>query len=328
MDKNLDELFRIFLSIKKAEGKADSTIAQYKQNYRYFTDYLDKCDIERNFAELNKTIFRNYISFMREDMVKFANHAYKTDRERTVGLSPSTINTRMKTLRTIFRCLYEEEITDSNPIQGVKNIPNPLENIDILTSDELTKLLKVPNRKSFAGYRDLTLTHLLLDGMMRISEAINLKINNFDLKNNSVTIPASIAKSRKTRTLPLQPVTVRMIKRLIEINEDFNSGYVFLTNYGERISRDHYRKRLNDYAKQAKITKNIHPHLLRHTAATLFLEDGGDIRHLQLLLGHADLRMVLRYTHPSKKSLEEQSTKHSVINRVSDKLSRPRKTKI
>ncbi len=170
--------------------------------------------------------------------------------------------------------------------------------------------------------------HVLLDGMMRVSEAINTTVNDYSMHDNTVTIRAETAKSRKTRTLPLKPITLRLLKRLIEANEDFDNPYVFLTNYGEKITRDHFRKRLNDHAEVVGIRKNVYPHILRHSAATAFLESGGDMRHLQMLLGHADLRMVVRYTHLSNKALRAQHTKYSPINNVSAKLSRPRKRKL
>ncbi|EQB35274.1 hypothetical protein M948_19435 [Virgibacillus sp. CM-4] len=325
---DLDDLFKVFLSIKTAEGRAKSTIQQYKDNYKYFTAFLEKQNIEKSLNELNRTIFRKYITYMREEVTKFEDHKYKTETQRTKGLSPLTINTRLKTLRVMFQCLFEEEIISFNPILGVKNVPNPQENIEILTIEELRSLLKSPNKSTYAGFRDHTLMHVLIDGMSRISESIKLKESDFDFKHNTATIRASVAKNRKSRTLPLKPLTMRLVRKLIDTNSDFSTEYVFLTNYGEPISRDHFRKRLYEYADQAKIKKKVHPHLLRHSAATAFLEDGGDIRHLQMLLGHSDLRMVVRYTHLSNKALQNQHAKHSAINKVANKLSRPRKTKL
>ncbi|WP_269409628.1 tyrosine-type recombinase/integrase [Lentibacillus daqui] len=324
----LDDLFRTFYSIKVAEGKADSTLQQYKDNYSYFVNFLKVRDIQPVFKELNRSVFRDYITYMKTEVITFDGHKYKTDKQRHKGLAPSTINTRLKTMRVMFACLYEEEITPSNPMKGVKNLPQPLEKVEVMNLDELKRLLKAPDKSMYAGFRDHTLMYVLIDGMMRISEATNLKESNFDLKHNTVTIPANIAKSRKPRTLPLRPATTKLVKRLILANSEFDSEYVFLTNYGEQIDRDLFRKRLNEYGEKAKIKKNIHPHLLRHTSATLFLEDGGSIRHLQMLLGHADLRMVLRYTHLSNKALENQHTKHSPVNKVAEKMSRPRKRKI
>ncbi|KXO03076.1 hypothetical protein AYK81_28715 [Bacillus thuringiensis] len=70
-----------------------------------------------------------------------------------------------------------------------------------------------------------------------------------------------------------------------------------MTSYGDSTNRNHFRKQLKKYAEVAEITKNVYPHLFRHTGTTIFLAAGEDIRHLQMLLGHVDLRMVMRYTH-------------------------------
>ncbi|WP_371261561.1 tyrosine-type recombinase/integrase [Bacillus sp. MUM 116] len=188
-------------------------------------------------------------------------------------------------------------------------------------------MLNVPNQRHYAEFRDYVLMHYLIDSMSRISEALGLRHSDVDLDAKIVTIRATIAKSRKARTIALQPATARMKELIAENNADFDSDYIFLANYGEPMTRDHFRNRLNEYAKIAGITKNVHPHLFRHTAATMFLESGGGIRHLQLLLGHADLRMVLRYTHLSKESLINQHEKHSALNQITGKLNKPRKIK-
>jgi integrase/recombinase XerD len=222
----------------------------------------------------------------------------------------------------------EEGLIDNNPMEGVKNVSQPEEEIVALNADELKRLLNVPNQRHCAEFRDYVLMHFLIDGMTRISETLGLKHSDIDFATRTATIPASIAKSRKSRIIPLQPVTARLIKELISENKaDFDSDYIFLSNYGEPLTRDHFRNRLNGYAKKAGITKNVHPHLFRHTAATMFLESGGDIRHLQLLLGHADLRVVLRYTHLPKESLMNQHEKYSAMTMITGKLNKPRKIK-
>lgn len=325
---NLDDLFMKFKAIKQAEGRAPGTLNQYEDNYGFFVEYLDRHGIRRSMKDITKQTIREYIIYMRDKWIKFKDHKFKTEAEMTVGLSPSTINTRLKTLRVMFKCLMEEGLIDHNPVEGIKNVSEPEEEIVILTAEELKQLLNVPNQRHYAEFRDFVLMNYLIDGMSRISEALGLRYSDVDFVARTVTIPAGIAKSRKARIIPLQPTTSRLLKELITENRtDFDSDYIFLTNYGEPITRDHFRKRLNEYAKKAGITKNVHPHLFRHTAATMFLESGGDIRHLQLLLGHADLRVVLRYTHLSKESLINQHEKHSALNQIISPLSKPRKIK-
>ncbi|MEK4970736.1 tyrosine-type recombinase/integrase [Cytobacillus sp. FSL R7-0696] len=325
---NLDDLFAKFISIKKAEGRALSTIRQYEDNYGFFIEFLDRHDIKRSMTVIDRDIIREYIVYMNERLIKFEGHKYKKESVMTVGLSPSSINTRLKTLRVLFNCLEDENLIVNNPMVGVKNVREPEEEIVILNADELKRLLATPNQREYSAFRDYALMHLLLDSMCRISEALGLRRSDVDFTNKCVTIPATIAKSRKARTIPLQPITLRLLKELISENvADFESDYIFLANYGEPLTRDHFRKRLNKYAKKAEIEKNVHPHLFRHTAATMFLEAGGDIRHLQMLLGHNDLRMVMRYTHLSRQSLYEQHGKYSAMNQISGKLNKPRKRK-
>jgi integrase/recombinase XerD len=265
---------------------------------------------------------------MREKIVKFEGHKFKTEESMTVGLAPASINTRLKTLRVLFKCLFDEGLITHNPMEGVKNVDEPLEEIIVLTADELKRLLSVPNNRLYADFRDYVLMNLLLDGMMRISEALGLRIKDFDFTAKSVTIPAPIAKNRKARILPLKNSTVKLIKELVEENRaDFDSDYIFLANYGEPLTRSHFRNRLIDFANRAGIEKKVHPHLFRHTAATLFLESGGDVRHLQLLLGHSDLRMVIRYTHLSNEALTRQHDQYSAINQVLSGLNKDRKIK-
>ena len=325
---NLDDLFDEFYSIKVSEGKAESTLRQYRSNYSYFVAFLDKQNIARSLNAINRRTIRDYIVYMRDEQVRFENHNFKADYQKSVGLTPSSINTRLKTLRVMFNCLNEEMIISKNPMKGVKSLSEPNDELDILTVDEMRRLFKVPDRKYFAGFRDYVIMHVLTDSMMRIGELTQLKVNDFNFDNKTVIVRAKVAKSRKSRLIPLKPLTLRLVKELIKINEEFQSDYVFLTNYGEPITRDLFRKNLDKYAEKAGINKNVHPHLFRHTAATMFLEDGGEIRHLQMLLGHADLRMVIRYTHLSNYALRKEHGKHSPINKVAAKMSRPRKNKL
>nr|WP_281172479.1 tyrosine-type recombinase/integrase [Ectobacillus panaciterrae] len=107
--------------------------------------------------------------------------------------------------------------------------------------------------------------------------------------------------------------------------EEFKTEDIFVTNYGKLMNHNHFHKRIKVHTRRARITKNVHPHLFQHTSATMFLEAGGDTRHLQMLLGHADLRMVIRYTHLSKQALINQHNKFSPLNAVIGKLNKERK---
>lgn len=325
---SLDGLFDEFYRVKVAEGRADTTLEAYKENYRFFTEFLDERGIRRDVRLITTDTIRDYITYMLKEKVRFDGHRFKSEREQTVGLSPVTINTRLKALRVFFRYLCEEDgIIAENPMDDVKNVEEPEEIIEIFTEDELRQILAAPDKRLYGGFRDYTLMHVLLDTFLRTNEALSLQEDDIDFEMRTITVRGKIAKGRRARILPISSRTANLLRELIKENEDFDSQYVFLANYGERLTSNNFRHRLKYYARKAGIKRRVYPYLFRHTGATMFLEHGGDIRHLQLLLGHTDMRMVKRYTHLSTESLKLQHAKHTPLNRVVGKLNRPRKVK-
>lgn len=140
MATNLDNLFEIFYTIKTAEGRAPGTLKQYRENYQYFAVFLDKRGIPRNITDITRNTIRDYIRYMQTEVIKYEGHRFKTAAQQTAGLSPSSINTRLKTLRVFFRCLVSEGLLDTNPTHGVTNVPEPQEKITILTPEEMKRL--------------------------------------------------------------------------------------------------------------------------------------------------------------------------------------------
>lgn len=326
-DHSLSYYIDLFLESKIAEGRAKRTIQKYRDNFKSFVDYLGYKGIDVNLDALHTQIIRAYVVYLLQEKIRFEHHKFKSEAEQTKGLSPVTVNTRLKSIKTLSKFLVTEGYLKSDPTKNIKDVKENEEAIEVLSADELRSLLNAPNQKFYSEHRDTCLITLLIDGMLRISEALNLERRDIDYLTNVLTVRAEIAKSRKARHIPLQKKTVNLLKELIKETEEFDSEYIFLANYGEQLQPNHFRKQLRLYAKRAGIKKRVHPHLIRHSAATIFLENGGDLRHLQLLLGHGDLRMVLRYTHLSNKSLIAQQNQYSVLNSVVGKLSKNRKIK-
>lgn len=325
---NLDDIFQTFIRDRKAEGVGDRAVDDYEYSFRYIKKYLDQRELSHDIRNITTDLIRDYIVYMKDEAVKFEGHKFKKDKHKEIGLSNSTINTRIKSLKTLFNRLESDGKWMDNVLADIKSLPDPQEVIDILTPDELRQLLAIPNQRSYAGFRDYVLMNFLLDSFIRIGEAVQLRKKEFDFAARCVAIPAAIAKNKKFRIIPLSIKTLDLIDELIAENEtDFSSDHIFLTNYGEPITPERFRTRLKQFAAKTSITKNVYPHLLRHTAATMFLQNGGDIRHLQKLLGHSDLRMVQRYTHLSDPSLTKQHEQFSIMNNIENKLEKPRRTR-
>ncbi|WP_257149481.1 tyrosine-type recombinase/integrase [Bacillus cereus] len=113
---------------------------------------------------------------MKNEKTQFEDHNYKPDDCKTVGLSPSTINTRLKTLRVMFRFLVDEELIERNPMKQIKNVNEPQEEIAVLTVDELRRLLDTSNKRSYSAFQD----YVTIDTFLRISEVLSLTVHDID----------------------------------------------------------------------------------------------------------------------------------------------------
>lgn len=326
-NKPLDDLFDIFYAAKVAEGRSERTLETYTDNFRYLTEYMDSIGVERTFTAVTPDLLRSYITWMLHGKRKWEGHAHKAESNMTVGLSAVTVNTRMKPIKTMFSYLNDEGYTSSNPCARIKKIPEPVKRIRVLTVEEMQKLLAAPDRKTYAGLRDYVAINVLIDSFARIGELLSIKESDIDFKLGMIWFNENVVKTRKGRAVPVTKRTLRLLKELINENADFDTEYVFVTNYGEPIRDDRLRDRIKMHAKNAGLNLRVHPHLFRHSSSTIFLEKGGDLRHLASILGHSDLRMVMKYTHLSDRAIKSQHDAYSPINDLIKPLNRPRKTK-
>lgn len=314
--QDIRNLFRKFVSIKVSEGVSDGTVNQYEENFGFFRGYVDMCETGYDINSFTPEFFRQWATYMQYEHEQF--RTIKHRREKQVGLAPSTINTRLKTMRVMFNTLSKERLIDDNPMAQIKNVAEPEEEIEVLSDREIRRIIGVMDKEYYTSYRDYVLTFFLLDTMMRISEAVQTKRSDIDREASVIRIRASIAKNRKARSVPVSERVIRLMDELMKENdyEDY-SEYVFAAG-DSYYDRHRYNQRLKGYADMAHITKNVHAHLFRHTAATRWLENGGGMEELRLILGHAKYDMVRRYAHVSSTSVVKASKKYSVTANMDD----------
>jgi integrase/recombinase XerD len=177
----------------------------------------------------------------------------------------------------------------------------------VLSLEEVERVLQQPNVSDSKGLRDRAILETLYSTGIRRGECVQLKLYDIDLRNGTVFIRQG--KGKKDRVVPIGSRAISWIERYLSkvrpgLAVEPDDMTLFLSQYGEPISRDHLSGMVHDYVEAANVGKSGGPHLLRHTMATLMLENGADLRFLQEILGHENISTTQIYTHVSIRQLK------------------------
>lgn len=312
----LNELFGIYIFAKDAEGLAKSTMKNKVYYFKTFADYLSKNHSIVFAHEVTSDNIRELIHHLRNDHIKHINNDCVKDEYKVKGVSTAYINSILRHMKAFYNFLLEENYIDENPFKKIKQLRETNE-VDSLTKDHIKILLKQPDQRTYAGFRDYVMMYLLLDTGMRIGEAISLKTSDIDFKTNVIELRSETTKSRKTRYVPISQKTNRLLRELIAETDEFGTNFIFTTVYGNQIESSRFRQRLKSYGTSAGI-KNIRvsPHTFRHTFAKYYLLNNGDVMTLQKILGHSSIEMVRKYVNMTHKDILEQHNKFSPMNNL------------
>jgi integrase/recombinase XerD len=244
------EMFDRFMNFKNSEGLAPRTIEEYGQHFQWLCDYLDK-DLSKE--EMTTPVFLGWIDYMVHDK----------------QLKPMTVNIRVRTMRAFLRYCFMENMIDEPIHERFKPVKVAEEQIEALTVSEIKSLLNSFDESTYAGFRDKVMVMVLLDTMVRISELLAMKRSNIDFKAGTIKLEAMNTKTRKAREVPLSTKTMKHLKEYMIESEDF----------GEEFNT--WRTRLHEVAELSGVKKAVRPHILRHTGALLYIQNGGDPFSLQ-----------------------------------------------
>jgi integrase/recombinase XerD len=315
---NLEEAVDFVINVKRAKNLKDRTIDGYVQNMRYFIDWVTERYGQISINEVTAAILREYVLWCADEKEFYGGHPFKSeyDKDRR-GISPASVNVRIRVLKTFFAVLYAEEVIDRNPSANVSLMRQDVDTVLPLSDDELRRFLKAPDQHQWAQWRDYTIMITILDTGARLNEVCSLEKSEIDFVKKQITLPATKNKNRKSRVLPLSTETARLLKQLItESAQHFESTYVFLTNYGQQLSEKTIQKAFDKYAEKAKLGRSVSPHVLRHNFATMAAENGISVFVLQKLMGHAEIGTTRKYVQISEDSITEQHKRFSPLGRV------------
>jgi integrase/recombinase XerC len=211
-------------------------------------------------------------------------------------ISGKTIQRELSSLRSLFNYLLREGVSENNPAQGIKAPKVKRRLPATLDIDQLSNLLDVTDDNPLS-LRDLAILELLYSSGLRLAELVSIDLVDLDLKSALIQVTG---KGDKTRQVPIGRKAINALQQWIKIRGNMakpDEPALFVSSRGKRIHPRTIQQRLKQWALKHGASRNIHPHLLRHSFASHMLESSGDLRAVQELLGHADISTTQIYTH-------------------------------
>ena len=275
------ESFIEYLIIEKKYSK--NTVISYERDLKKFCEILKDKNIKK---------------ITRQDIQKYISEMNKTQ-------SPRSISRNISTLKSFYKYLKLNKVVNINPMDQINNPKMKKTLPKVLSEEEVNKILEIKLKTNF-DYRNKAMLELMYSSGLRVSELINLNVNDIDLENDTVKI---FGKGSKERIVPIGETAKQVVKEYLPqrdlLIKKYNlqtKKFLILEN-GRMITRQDVYTFI--HAQGKLINKNISPHTLRHSFATHLLENGADLRIVQELLGHSDVSTTQLYTHISKKRLKE-----------------------
>ena len=227
--------------------------------------------------------------------------------------SPATMARKIATLRSFYKWTEKNSITSTNPMtlirtpKQVKRLPK------VVSLEQIERLLSAPDDNDVLGARDRAMLETLFSTGIRVSELVDLNIEDLDDAGEALLIRG---KGKKERLVPLGAHALRALRHYVEkvrMDRRFSAAWasgsegheLFINKHGGRISARSVRRKLDKYLRQVGLDPAISPHTLRHSFATHLLENGADLRSVQELLGHQSLSTTQVYTHLTTQRLRD-----------------------
>ena len=311
--KKLSECIDYYEVCNRAEGKSPKTISWYSANLRRFRNYLKSRHLPDSLDNIDTKLLREYVLYLLKRN-KFAHHPYTP--EKPEFISAATVHGHVRTLRAFFSWLVREGLTESDLGSRLKPPKVSEKIVSTLSDEEIMSILNTLNPTNPCDARNQTILMILLDTGLRIGELIGLRMDDLHLDQGVLKV---MGKGRKERIVPIGNNAQRALQRYLfrYRPEPVHLGIenVFLSTLGTPLTENSVKLMFGRLAQRSGVNR-LHAHLCRHTFATRFLTNGGDIFTLQQILGHSTLEMVRHYVNLASSDIVIQHRRFSPLDRL------------
>ena len=285
MNQYLD-LFINYLLVEK--GLSQNTLEAYSRDIGRYLNHLEK-EGRDSFDQVTPVVVASFIAGLKD-----------------AGLSPRSRARSLSAIRMFHKFLIIENYCDLNPTAIIEAPKTGGRLPSVLSSPEVERLLAAPADNGSGDIRDRAMLELLYATGLRVSELVALRSRDVNLDAGFLL---TMGKGEKERLVPIGESARTALTEYIGMvrsgqDRKGDSPFLFLTRLGERMTRQSFWNIIKKRARSAGIVKNISPHTLRHSFATHLLENGADLRSVQIMLGHADLSSTQIYTHVTRERLK------------------------
>lgn len=279
--------------LKYEYNYSDLTINGYDYEITKFLDYLN--DNHLDYKKINLDMIRNYLKYL--DSLKYKKNS---------------ISKNLSSLRSFYKFLTEEKVILNNPFKNISNPKKDKKLPDFLNYEEINKLFDCADTTTPLGLRNRCILEILYDTGIRVSELVNLKINDIEFDKKIINI---LGKGKKERIVYYGDYLQEVLDKYINDSRKYLlnnklSEYLILNNNGSKITTRGVEYIIDKMVNEAAIKHKISPHVLRHTFATHMLNGGADIKSIQQLLGHESLSTTGIYTHITNDVLRQEYLKN------------------
>ncbi len=278
-----------YLAVEK--GLARNTILSYERDLRGYFEFVGAAAPD----EISQDDVATFLAF-----------------RSSSGIAPASLARCLAAIKGFHKYLQIDGLSDRDPTsnldtpRGWQRLPRTISAADV------DVLLDQPDRATNIGMRDKAMLELLYATGLRVSELVELRLNDVNLERGFLMV---IGKGSKERAVPIGEAASVHLQNYLDhgrraLLKTADSDYLFISSKRMRITRQMFWERIKFYARKGGIERNVSPHTLRHSFATHLLDNGADLRSVQAMLGHSDISTTQIYTHVSKERLRRIHEKY------------------